>query len=619
MFVGGVAVHRCDVLPRALCGSIRRLWDPKNPSVGQVKVGFAFVPARNRKRPVLGTLVPHEGGPGYSTTGTAESYAQMYGPLLRRRNLLLVDQRGTGLSQPINCPALQNLTIAYRVAAGQCGRSLGARADNYSSALSADDLAAVLLQLRLGRVDVYGDSYGTFFTQVFTGRHPALVRSLVLDSAYPTYGESAWYPTQGPAMREAFDATCRRSAACRNGGQRFVPTLTRLLGVVRTSPWRGVSHDADGRRARVTVNGATLVSVAFGATFTPTAYRELTAAMRSGLAGDRAPLLRLVAEALGGGTDAGDPVDYSEGLYAAVACHDYPQLYDMTAPPGAVREQQYAAALNARSTSAPFTFGPFTVHEYARSDWQLMDSCTRWPVAPATNPAGPPRPRGGQYPAVPVLVLSGELDSITTAAEGDLVAEQFPNAQHVLVRNSLHVNAYGDTDNCAQRMVRTFVSSLGPVPPLLRACAASIPPIRALGEFPRALADVLPAAARKRVPLRVRQVGPAAAVTVTDLVGRWWNNYSGHGFGLRAGKWTYSGDRTVVFKLRGVRFVPGIAVSGQARWNRYSERMRVNLRLRGTGPHGRLHGTWNTKRAGATAVLSGNIGGRQVRLRFPAP
>ncbi len=287
--VGNVRVHHCDVVARALCGSIRRLWEPGNPSAGTVKVGFAFVPARNQRRRALGTLVPREGGPGYSTTGTGAGYAQMYGPLLRRRNLLLVDQRGTGLSQPINCPALQNLTIAYNLAAGTCGRSLGRRADDYSTVRSADDLAAVIARLGLGRVDVYGDSYGTFFAQVFAGRHPRSVRSLILDSAYPSYGESAWYPTQGPAMRRSFDSVCRRSPACRNGGAAFLPTLTKVLQAVRVHPWRGVSHDADGRRATVTVNGPTLVSVAYGATFGPAFYRELTAAMRSGLAGDRAP------------------------------------------------------------------------------------------------------------------------------------------------------------------------------------------------------------------------------------------------------------------------------------------------------------------------------------------
>ena len=69
----------------------------------------------------------------------------------------------------------------------------------------------------------------------------------------------------------------------------------------------------------VTVDGPALVSVAYGATYSPAFYRELTAALRSALAGDRAPLLRLVAEATGGDSDAGPVAAYSEGLDAAVA------------------------------------------------------------------------------------------------------------------------------------------------------------------------------------------------------------------------------------------------------------------------------------------------------------
>ncbi len=611
--VGALRLHRCGVLPHALCGSIARPWEPNRPAAGSVRVGFAFVPARNRHRRVLGTLVPHEGGPGYSTTGTAGSYAAMYGSLLRRHNLLLVDQRGTGRSQPISCAALQDLRIAYRIAAAQCARQLGARADDYTSARSADDVAAVIAALRLGKVDLYGDSYGTFFSQVFAGRHPTMVRSIVLDGAYPTYGEDALYPTQGPAMRQSFDVVCRRWAACRDGGPSFLTSLQRVLSIVRTHPWRGVAYDADGRRMRVTVDGPGLVTLAFGATYGPAWYRETTAALRAGLAGDHAPLLRLVAEATGGGTDAGAPRDYSEGLDAAVACHDYPQLYDMTAPPGAPRESQYAAALTA---AEPGPYGPFTVHEYAASDWQELDWCTRWPVAPADNPAGPPRPPGGRYPAVPVLVLSGELDSITTPAEGAIVARQFPRARQVVVRNSFHVTAVDDADNCAQRLVRTFVRSFA-VPPRLRACAASVHPVRAMGNFPSSLAAVTPA--RGHGPVRARRAARAAALTVADVEDRWWNNYTGTGVGLHGGRWSYSGDETVSFRLHRIALVPGVSVSGRARWDRTHHRMTVHLRLSGAGPHGRLHGHWDTSRAHARAVLSGRVGGSGVRVGLPAP
>jgi pimeloyl-ACP methyl ester carboxylesterase len=596
---------RCKVLPQARCGSIERPWEPGNPAAGTVTVGFAFVPARDHSKPALGTVVPHEGGPGYSTTGTAASYAEMYGPLLDRRNLLLVDQRGTGRSEPIDCPALQDLKGDYAPAAAACGAALGARADDYSTALSADDLAAVVAALGLGPVDVYGDSYGTFFAQVYAGRHPEQVRSVVLDSAYPTYGEEAWYPTQGPAMRDSFALVCQRTPACRDTGRPFLLSLEKMLAEVRTKPWRATAYDADGRRMRVTVDGAGLVAVAFGATYTPAFYRELTAALRSGLSGDRRPLLRLVAEATGGDTDAGPVRAYSEGLDAAVACHDYPQLYDMTAPP-AVRQQQYAAALDARSLSDPDTYGPFTVHDYAESVWQTLDWCTQWPSAPASNPAGPPVPSGGHYSDVPVLVLSGELDSITTPAEGDLVAAQFPNARHVIVANSFHVTAVGDTDDCAVRIVRSFVTSpAASIPSRLLRCARDVAPVRAMGRFPAALPPVP----------RTGAIARAAALTVADLQDRWWNNYSSHGVGLRGGTWRYTGDRVVRFRLSGVRLLPGLPVSGTAVWDRNAESMTVSLDVAG----GHLEGAWDTRSVEARATLSGKLRGHPVRVRFFAP
>ena len=590
------------MLPHARCGSIERPWEPGNPAAGTVTVGFVLVPASNHSKPVLGTVVPHEGGPGYSTTGTAASYAEMYGHLLRRRNLLLVDQRGTGLSEPIDCPLLQNSNVVYADAAAACAAQLGDRADDYTTALSADDLAAVVSSLGLGPIDLYGDSYGTFFAQVFAGRHPDQLRSLVLDSAYPAYGEDAWYPTQGPAMRSSFALVCRRTPACRDAGRPFLPTLQRVLDAVRAKPWRGTAYDADGRRMKVTVDGPGLAAVAFGATFTPPFYRELTAALRSGLSGDHRPLLRLVAEATGGGTDGGPVKYYSEGLDAAVACHDYPQLYDMTAPP-AVRQQQYAAALDAKSASDPGVYGPFSVHDYAASDWQGLDWCTKWPSAPSSNPAGPPTPPAGHYSDVPVLVLSGELDSITTPAEGALVVSQFPHARQVVVANSLHVTAVGDTDRCASRIVRAFVGA--PNGRLPVRCASRVEPIRAVGRFPRRLPPHPPAAA----------VARAAALTVADLQDRWWNSYSGHGVGLRGGTWTYWGYNHVHFRFSGYRLLPGLPVSGSAFWDRLAETMTVSLDV----PGGHLEGSWNTRDVGARATLHGHLRHHLVRRDSAGP
>jgi hypothetical protein len=200
----------------------------------------------------------------------------------------------------------------------------------------------------------------------------------------------------------------------------------------------------------------------------------------------------------------------------------------------------------------------------------MLDWCTRWPAAPADDPAGPVRPPGGRYPDVPVLVLSGELDSITTPAEGAIVARQFPDAMQAVVPNTFHITALADTDGCASRVVRRFVrhpqAAIDP-----RVCSW-IPAIRAPAIFPRATAD-----------LGLRRTAEA---TVRDVLDRWWNNYSGHGFGLRGGRFSYTGDRVTRFRLHGYRLVRDLPVSGRVVWHRYDEKVVADLRIPG---HGRVH------------------------------
>ena len=631
--VGSLDLTPCDVLDGALCGTLDRPWDPTGAVPGTITVGFAFVPAADTSRPALGTVVPHEGGPGYSTTGSGGSYADMYGALLDRRNLLLVDQRGTGRSEPIDCPELQELTTTYPAAAARCARRLGTHANLYGTALSADDLSAVVAALGLGKVDVYGDSYGTFFTQVFASRHPEQVRSLVLDSAYPTFGETAWYPTQAPAMRTSFDRVCARTPSCAGLHVSTSSRIASLLKHVRVSPLRGRVFGADGVQHVVTLDAPALVTLVFNATYGPVTYRETDAAVRAWFARkDSAPLLRLVAELQfpGGGTS--DPVDYSEGLDAAVACQDYPQLYDMTKPPS-VRRAQLASAVARESRRNPRLYAPFSISEYLRSDWQELTWCTTWPTAPPAYRQGPIRPPGGRYPAsVPVLVLSGELDSITTPAEGAIVARQWPAAHQVVVANSFHVTADGDTDGCAARILRAFVTT--PSARTIassRRCAASVPPVRATSTFRARNTDAPPARAvagssTSRVRLSTVRT---TAETIADLLDRWYQTAEVGGVGLRGGRWTSTGGDLVVFSLSRYRLVRDLAVSGVVVWDRTAHVVSFSVTtlattsrgtaVRGSAASGQLSGSWDSRAQGARATMTGALGGRRVAAVLTAP
>jgi pimeloyl-ACP methyl ester carboxylesterase len=607
-----------DVLPRARCGSVRRAWDPTGAVPGSLGVGFVLVPASDTGRPVLGTVVAVEGGPGYATTSSAAAYADLFAPLLGRRNLLLVDQRGTGRSAPVDCPELQVLEGAYAPAAARCARRLGPRAHLFGSALAADDLAAVIGALRLGPVDLYGDSYGTFLAQTFAGRHPGLLRSLTLDAAYPTFGEDAWYDTQAPALRRAMTVACRRSPWCTREGGSALHRFDALVARVRAHPVRGTAPGADGARHRVVLDAPTLALVAYNATYVPTTYRELDAAVRAVRAGDDLPLLRLAAEAQfpGGGVDAAS--DYSEGLDAAVSCRDYPQLFDLTAPP-ATRRAQLAAAVAAKERTDPGVYAPFTVREYLDSGWSAADWCTDWPVPPPAYRPAPPRPPGGVYAPVPTLVLSGELDTITTPAEGRLVRSQFPRATWVKVPGGLHVTAVGDVDGCASTLVVGFVRT-GRRPDT--SCTHRLTPLRTAPPFWRTRSAAVPAtAAEGSTTDRGRRRAAAVAVaTAGDVTARWWQTFESGGLGLRGGTWEADGDEVVTFTLTGYRFSSDVPVSGTVVWDRREGTVVATLRLTGTGAAaGRLTARWDTRRPGATARVRGVLGGRRTAGTVLAP
>jgi hypothetical protein len=97
----------CGGLPKPAgfrCGSIQVPFEREDASLGEAKIGFAMRERDERDQPSRGAIFAAEGGPGYSSTGTANAYVKLFGPLLRHRELVLVDQRGTGRSEPLDCP-----------------------------------------------------------------------------------------------------------------------------------------------------------------------------------------------------------------------------------------------------------------------------------------------------------------------------------------------------------------------------------------------------------------------------------------------------------------------------------------------------------------------------------
>ena len=317
-----------------------------------------------------------------------------------------------------------------------------------------------------GPIDLYGDSYGTYFEQVFAVRHPRALRSVVLDGAYPLNGpDYAWYPTYAPAMRAKFDLACRRSASCARLPGSSLDHIQPVLEALRRAPFTARAFDGDGRERDFQANASQLAIVMFGSAPALATIKEVDAAARAFQADDRAPLLRLMAETLSGVDSrdpAADPTKWSAGLAAAVMCQDPPQIFDMRLPP-ALRAADRDRALAERRRSLPDTYAPFTIDEYRGMplDYSFLDQCVAWPVAPAGHPASQVVAPDAAYPDVPALVVSGDLDNMTTLADGAAAARAFPHGRQVIIANGLHVNALPRARSpCGAELVRHFIETL---------------------------------------------------------------------------------------------------------------------------------------------------------------
>ncbi len=621
--IGSLAVQPCGDLG-AVCGRLDRPLDPRRPDGRRIGIGFEYYRHRDRAQPSLGLIVGAEGGPGWATTAARASYLDLFAPLLERRDLLLMDNRGTGTSAPIDCPALQAMPGQTVAAVGACGRALGAAASLYGTGLAADDLAALLDALGAGRVDLYGDSYGSFFGQVFAARHPDRLRSLVLDGAYPVIGEDPFYAAAGAAVRRDLDLVCRRAPTCRDLPGSAPGRIGRLLDRLRAQPITAPTQDVDGTPMTVTLDAPAIGNVLYDGTSGSLNARELDPAARALLdAGDPAPLLRLVAENIrseGDGMPSGAPAIYSRALNSAVSCMDYPQLYDMAAPPAA-RHVEAASRIAARQLADPGVYAPLTIAEWLRLplDISVLRQCLDWPLPAPPYPPGQPIPTGAPFPPVPTLVISGEMDILTTPAEGAMVARQFPAARHLVLANSFHVDAVGDADGCASIVVRRFVATLDAGD---TSCADRVKPLRLPPGFPSHALDTPPAtAAAGNAALAADLALAAAAVqTAGDALARWWLSI-GDMPGLRGGSFSVETDGSVVvLRLRGLRWAEDLAVSGRVFWDQGSGAVRARLSLSGpAGRDGAMEATWNDRAAAARATLSGMIAGRRLAATCDAP
>lgn len=635
--VGSVTMHRCPAQRRGWCGSIRRALDPGVRDSPMIRIAFEWLPASRRRRS-LGTIVAVEGGPGFPSTGSFTEYHGIFGPLLRARNLLLVDNRGTGHSALIRCRMLDSYPQRARASGppfarvvGACGRSLNRRyrtrrgtriqaSDLFATAYAVPDLRAVLAKLGLRRVDLYGDSYGSWFVQAFMARFPGVLRSVILDSTYAIRGLDPYYGSSGSSGRAALDRVCQRDPGCvaAAGVGSATTRLGELIARVRRRPLRGTAPGRHGRRVPVTIDPRHLVDLFQDSGSDPLVLRDFDAAVRAALRGDRLPLLRLVAYDSSTNGGSPHPAFFSDGDYMAVGCTDYPQLFSLRASP-AVRRRQLRASVRAAPAGV---FAPFTTREWVTMSGysETYDTCLDWPLPRHHAPVLPVRTR--PLPAsVPVLVLGGDLDDLTPLSDAERFAPTLGQRVRVIdLHNTVHVTSEGDTylsdgARCARAIIRRFITTPARLARLDARCAARIPHIHTPGSYPLTF-RAAPAAALVSGPapgLQARRAVTVAARAFADATMQRAASGARTGLGLRGGFFMVKGHRLWQFRLHRIRFVRDALVDGTGTYRVSDGAVRATLTVAVGRRRYVVRVAWNQASLCARAKV-----GKAV-LRLPAP
>jgi pimeloyl-ACP methyl ester carboxylesterase len=421
---------------QALCGRYE-VWENRAAGAGRKIALNVIVLKATGEDPAPDPLFLFAGGPGEAVSQWGWVPVE-FAEIREHRDIVLVDQRGTGLSHPLACDPLGEgddlqgflnpmLDAGYVV---NCRTKLEERADlrHYTTADHAEDIDEIRAALGYERINLWGASYGTRPVLVYLRRHPDHVRAAAIHGVAHT----AWkYPlhhaSSGQRALDMLFEACRGDRRCAAAFGDPADDLARVMELFSGGPVKTEVRRPEGR-------GTVPVEV----------YREVIAErlrslMYSSLNAVRIPaILQRAAESGSLSELARLELDYQRGfqeglnwftgMWLSVTCtEDIPLITDV----------------DIEAETAGTIFGDYRVRTHRAA-------CELWPEGVV--------PEGFSDPVrseAPVLITSGDLDPVTPPVAGATAAEHLPNSRHIVVRQG-----HGQTDmGCYLRVLTDFFES----------------------------------------------------------------------------------------------------------------------------------------------------------------
>jgi pimeloyl-ACP methyl ester carboxylesterase len=431
-----VPLDRSGQLPGAIALSLER-----KPAAASGQSGAA---------PSQSAVVALAGGPGQAALPLGEFIAKAFVPALGGHDLLVFDQRGTGSSDPLACPALGGSEASgVSQLLEQCALQIGPARGAFTTPESVQDIEAIRQAGGYQKLVLYGTSYGTKVALAYAARYPQRVEALVLDSVVPPEGPEPLAVPTFQAIAPALGELCA-GHACAGITPNPLSDLARLAGRLRGRALRGSVYDGRGHRHGATLDEQGLLDVLEAGDLNPALRALLPAAVRSALAHDPAPLLRLhllsqgLIPTLPGHHRVESAEGIDEALFVTTSCEElsFPWRRAAAAPTRLAEANAYLGGLPGSD------FYPFDASIALENS--LIPDCAAWPDAsPPPVPLGP-------LPSVPTLILSGAQDLRTPTAGAQRVAALIAGARLEVVPYTGHSVLGSDFSNCAERALAAF-------------------------------------------------------------------------------------------------------------------------------------------------------------------
>jgi pimeloyl-ACP methyl ester carboxylesterase len=420
-----------NISEQVLCGSLMVPENYEQPEQRKISINYAVLPAvsENKKADPLLILA---GGPGQAATELAAMINRMFSDVRKQRDILLIDQRGTGKSNPLSCElshvdelvkADDDVDLA-RIA-GEClAQYTDEDLTQYHTVNAIRDFEAVRKHLGYPQVNLYGGSYGTRAGLVYMREAPESVRAAVLDAVAPPEVVVGPFGRHGADSFNLLLEHCAKSAACQATFPELKNTYAETLAKLEEKPVPLTVNDPlTNEPTDILITAGRFTSVMRVGLYHPVTRQLLPYAIQQTHRGNYTPLVGLI----------GSSMSQSEmymGLTLSVLCsEDLPRATDeLLAADG---DNDF---IGSRTADA------------------FVDMCSVWPSAP--------RPDSWFEPVasdIPSLLLSGRLDPVTPPTWGALAAQTLPNSRHLIAPNGSHTIA-GHT--CANKLATQFINTL---------------------------------------------------------------------------------------------------------------------------------------------------------------